>query len=122
MAKILRKEHREFVIQKILKYQYRDKPESEVIFDWEDDEPVLTRENRESFLWCQTHPEQIVCKGIQEVNSSYVVPTIAICECGKKIYLENEYHGFSQCRHCGRWHNEFGQLMYSPEMWELESC
>ena len=44
-------------------------------------------------------------------------PNTGICECGKRIELHNEYLGASECPHCGRWHNLFGQLLNDPRTW-----
>ena len=43
--------------------------------------------------------------------------TTARCECGKVIELYDQYLGASECPHCGRWHNLFGELLNDPSTW-----
>lgn len=54
---------------------------------------------------------------VEEHKRCWREPNSGICECGKRIKLYNEYLGASECPHCGRWHNLFGQLLNDPSTW-----
>ena len=43
------------------------------------------------------------------------IPTLIKCECGKEVEVWGNYMGASECPHCGRWHNTWGQLLKDPE-------
>ena len=55
---------------------------------------------------------------IVHFTNEYFEDAKAVCECGFVIDLWDQYMGASECPHCGRWHNMFGQTLKRPEEWE----
>ena len=41
----------------------------------------------------------------------------AVCECGKKITLYDQYLGACECPYCGRWHTMSGEVCIPAEEW-----
>jgi hypothetical protein len=81
-------------------------------------EPNNTRAN-ENYDDCINgkHPD-LIDKGIVKYESSYMKPSVGICDkCGKEVELTDQYCGACQCE-CGEWYNMFGQHLKPPENWE----
>lgn len=118
MAEIIRPAHTEYASEQRLEYGYREKPEAGFIFDWEKGKPVFKGKEAEmNFRWCEEHPEEVECLGATTHKWSYEESALARCECGKEIFLQDDYYGCSQCPHCGRWHAIGGYEVNPPEEW-----
>lgn len=74
------------------------------------------RRNRDYAL---AHPEKYVRfnKVIKQTHG-YKELAHGLCECGKEVYLYNEYMGACECPECGQWYNLFGQELLPPNQWE----
>lgn len=67
---------------------------------------------------CMAHPERF--QHYAEVRTSRRRITDhahGVCECGKRVYLYDQYMGACECE-CGRWYNLFGQELLPPTGWE----
>lgn len=68
---------------------------------------------------CMAHPEKFpylwnkVCKHTR----TYTDEAHGTCDCGREVYLYNQYMGACECE-CGRWYNLFGQELSPPTAWE----
>ena len=73
---------------------------------------------RENLTYCMEHPEEFkVWNEVDKNVSSYTEPAQGKCECGREVYLIDEYYGACGCE-CGRWYNLFGQELLPPDQWE----
>jgi len=120
MAKIIRPAHTEYTSKQSLEYRYHKDPEAGFSFDWDSEKgkPVFDFPEAEAnYRWCEEHPEEVECLGVKTERWSYEEPALARCECGEKIYLQDQYYGCSQCPRCGRWHALGGYEVNPPEEW-----
>lgn len=118
MAEIIRPAHMEYASEQSLEYRYKKDPGAGFSFDWKNGKPVFEFSAAEAnYKWCEEHPEEVECLGVVTRRWSYEVPTLVRCECGKEIYVIDQYYGCSQCPHCGRWHAMGGYEVNPPEQW-----
>lgn len=119
MAKIISNRR---TVRECIVYREFDSKETDLgfMFDYNnDDNPILGTElAKANYDYCLAHPELFIDKGFN-IREKYIIePAKAICECGKKIELTDDYCGASECPHCGQWHNLFGQQLKHPDCWE----
>lgn len=82
--------------------------------EWEDCQKATWEE-------CLTRPEKYAGPFRRIIERTAVKNATAVCECGNKIELRDQYLGASACPFCGTWHNLFGQTLLEPEYWEGEN-
>lgn len=101
MAEIIRPAHTEHASKQSLEYRYRNDPGAGFSFDLEKGKPVFKFPEAEAnYRWCEEHPEEVECLGVTTRKWSFEEPALARCECGKKIFLQDEYFACCQCPHC----------------------
>ena len=81
--------------------------------------PDTSEELKKSYEWCMHHPEKFpyAFNEIEKDVRKYKEPATGICNCGHKIYLQNEYLGACECPECGQWWNLFGQELKPLSQW-----
>lgn len=120
MAKIIEPTHRVLTKRKVRLFEFLEDRNCGFQFDVVDGDIVFHCEAaKKNFQYCLAHPEEYEDKGIVTQNETYWQEARAICECGQEILLSDAYFGASQCEHCGRWHNLYGQELLPPECWEV---
>ena len=74
----------------------------------------------ENYKYALEHPENFpYCYNELHKNVlNYIEPANGICDCGARVYLENQYLGACECPQCGQWYNLSGQKLLSPDRWE----
>jgi len=73
---------------------------------------------RENLDYCRQHPEKFArFAEVVTIRQQYRDPAHGRCECGREVYLQNQYYGACSCE-CGRWYNLFGQELTPPSEWE----
>ena len=82
--------------------------------------PCHEKSQRETYEYCASHPEAYAGPFQRVLERRSVENAVAICECGCKIELWDQYQGASACSGCGRWHNLFGQTLLEPRFWQEE--
>lgn len=82
------------------------------------DMPVAAQKN---YAFCMEHPEKFVrFNKVVAFYRSFREPPHGLCECGREVYLYDQYLGACECE-CGRWYNLFGQELNHPSKWsEME--
>lgn len=80
--------------------------------------PGLTDAALKNLCECREHPERFEYPGevVKEVHR-YTENAHGTCDCGREVYLYDEYMGACECE-CGRWYNLFGQELKPPCAWE----
>lgn len=81
--------------------------------------PEYEEMQRRNYRCCMENPDYSG-PHFRKRRYTYHEPATAICECGEKIALEDQYMGASECPGCGRWHNMFGQTLVDPKYWEQD--
>ena len=125
MAKIIKQRERVAIPRHELTFYTKDKNEicfgfpminGEVIpCTYDTHEPCSESECTwwKNYLFAKTNKDLY---GIEEYyNTWHTEPAIALCECGKEIYLN---YDAEECPHCGRLHNLFGQELRPRKYWE----
>ena len=81
--------------------------------------PSVTKQARKNYAWCLKHPEKYPYSFNKVVKKviNYKEPATGICNCGNKIYLQNEYMGACECSECGQLWNIFGQELKPLNHW-----
>ena len=70
-----------------------------------------------NLLWCLENPDKFKHFGEVRTNRKRVHDNAhGTCECGREVYLFNQYMGACECK-CGRWYNLFGQELNDPTTW-----
>ena len=116
--KILQKRSRKTVVTFEHVYEWRDTPGAGYGFDCTEDGQLL-KAYPESLAVCQAGVADgtIVDRGVQRRTSSYVVPAIGQCSCGREVMLE----GFTNPCGCGRDYNWAGQQLAPRSQWGEET-
>jgi len=80
--------------------------------------PGLTEAALNNLRECRKNPQRFKYPGIvRRWESHYTENAHGTCECGREVYLYDQYMGACECE-CGRWYNLFGQELNPPESWE----
>ena len=76
----------------------------------------------ENYNECLKHPEEFpyAFKEIHKYSRWIKDEPYGTCDCGKRVYLFNQYMGACECPKCGKWYNLSGQELLPPEEWEVE--
>ena len=78
----------------------------------------MTEAAKINYEWCVSNEDKFeVYNKITSRKYASTDPAHGRCECGREVYLTNQYYGACQCE-CGRWYNLFGQELNPPDMWE----
>lgn len=73
-----------------------------------------------SYKKCIENPNKYEDRGIIKETWQYIDNAKALCSCGKRIDLWDQYQGACECPNCNQWYNLFGQALIDPEYWEEE--
>ena len=73
-----------------------------------------------SFLYAMEHEEEFPVEFFHfaKYEKEYQPPNVLVCDCGKKVTMDNFYYGAIQCPKCGRWYNSVGSEILPPDYWE----
>ena len=71
-----------------------------------------------NYQWCINNASEFETYNyISRRRQVTSTPAHGHCECGREVYLYNQYLGACECE-CGRWYNLFGQELNPPQYWE----
>ncbi len=74
----------------------------------------------ENLNYCKSHRAEFVRSGeVVQFRNSYMEFPHGRCKCGAEVYLSGNYYGANECE-CGRWYNNYGQELMSPENWDID--
>ena len=104
-----------------LAFDYRGDSSGGFSFECNEQGEVFTDQMSEAALdnlrMCLAGDHDVVPQGVRTYAHTYIEPTIGLCDCGEKVYLER----FTNTCKCGRDYNSFGQLLAPREQWGEET-
>lgn len=120
MLKIIKERTPETIIDRYIKFTYKDDPNAGFIFPaLPNGDPNFKNMPEEAILNYNSclNDDRLDGPELRVEKRQYMNPAVGKCICGAEVVLDADYAGAVRCE-CGRWYNLFGQELRDPRYWE----
>jgi hypothetical protein len=115
------KRERVFIEDYALGYEWVDDPSSGFSFECDKEgNPLVEKMGDpalENLRKCRDGTYDVVFMGIRDYSRYYTEDAHGTCDCGREVYLHNDYGHGIDCE-CGRIYNSSGQELAPRSQWE----